>query len=167
MGVCLQVFLAHSSLLPSCPALTRQLALTPCSFTNTPLESAALAFLPAAPSRQDARETARLLILLGAASGVIGAAVAVGLPAVAPQLFTANAALWPNMQSVQLQVGGGDACVSWAAVAALSKCVGTLCIGCADGNRPTMRRACWPCCAVAWMLRPMACCWRSRTPPLW
>ena len=75
-----------------------------CSFTNTPLESAALAFLPAAPSREDAQETARLLILLGAASGVIGSAVAVGLPAVAPQLFTANTALWPNMQSVQLQV---------------------------------------------------------------
>ncbi|KAI7844559.1 hypothetical protein COHA_001917 [Chlorella ohadii] len=73
------------------------------SFTNTPLESAALAFLPAAPSREDAQETARLLILLGAASGVIGSAVAVGLPAVAPQLFTANTALWPNMQSVQLQ----------------------------------------------------------------
>ncbi len=97
--------MACSSNLQHTPSsLAFRLPLLSHSFTNTPLESAALAFLPAAPSREDAQETARLLILLGAASGVIGSAVAVGLPAVAPQLFTANTALWPNMQSVQLQV---------------------------------------------------------------
>lgn len=69
------------------------------SFTNTPLESAALAFLPAATSTADRQETARVLLLLGAASGVVGSCVAVGLPA-APQLFASNTALWGPMQSV-------------------------------------------------------------------
>ncbi|KAL4431117.1 hypothetical protein ABPG75_006373 [Micractinium tetrahymenae] len=73
------------------------------SFTNIPLESAALAFLPAAASRADRQETARVLLLLGAASGVVGSCVAVGLPAAAPQLFTSNAALWGPMRSVGLQ----------------------------------------------------------------
>lgn len=70
------------------------------SFTNTPLESAALAFLPAAADEQDKQATARLLMWLGAGSGVVGSLVAVGLPAAAPHLFTSNAALWPGMQSV-------------------------------------------------------------------
>ncbi|PSC76204.1 armadillo repeat-containing 8-like isoform B [Micractinium conductrix] len=73
------------------------------SFTNTPLESAALAFLPGAFAPADRRATARLLLLLGVASGAVGCAAAVGLPALAPQLFTANAALWEPMQSVALQ----------------------------------------------------------------
>lgn len=73
------------------------------SFTNTPLESAALAFLPAAVSRADRQETARVLLLLGAASGVVGSCVAVGLPALAPQLFASNAALWGPMRSVGVQ----------------------------------------------------------------
>ena len=76
------------------------------SFTNTPLESAALAFLPGAFAPADRRATARLLLLLGVASGAVGCAAAVGLPALAPQLFTANAALWEPMQSVALQVYG-------------------------------------------------------------
>lgn len=71
------------------------------SFTNTPLESAALAFLPAAADAEEKRETARLLMGMGLASGLLGAAVAVGLPAAAPQLFTGDAALWGPMRSVQ------------------------------------------------------------------
>lgn len=73
------------------------------SFTNTPLESAALAFLPAAADRQEQRDTGRLLVALGLASGAVGTVVAVGLPAVMPQLFTGTVALWPHMRSVQLQ----------------------------------------------------------------
>ena len=71
------------------------------SFTNTPLESAAMAFLPAAADdSQERRETARLLMQLGMGSGVVGACVAAGLPAVAPHLFTSNPALWGHMRSV-------------------------------------------------------------------
>lgn len=72
------------------------------SFTNTPIESAALAFLPAAADRREQQETARLLVSLGAVSGVVGSLVAVGVPAVAPHLFTADPALWTHMRSVWL-----------------------------------------------------------------
>lgn len=71
------------------------------SFTNTPLESAALAFLPAAASGREKQETGRLLMGMGTVSGMLGAVVAVGLPALAPQLFTSNPALWGPMRSVQ------------------------------------------------------------------
>jgi Na+-driven multidrug efflux pump len=71
------------------------------SFTNTPLESAALAFLPVtADDSQERRDTARLLMQLGMASGVVGSFVAAGLPAVAPHLFTSNSALWVHMRTV-------------------------------------------------------------------
>ena len=73
------------------------------AFTNTPLEQAALVFLPSAASALERRETVRLLMLLGLASGAVGAAAAVGPPLLAPWLLTQDPALWPHMASVAAQ----------------------------------------------------------------
>ncbi|KAG7672119.1 putative Protein DETOXIFICATION 46, chloroplastic [Nannochloris sp. 'desiccata'] len=70
------------------------------SFTNTPLEQSALAFLPAATSTKEKREFITVLMGLGAISGIVCSLIAHGIPAVAPGLLTADAALWPHMRSV-------------------------------------------------------------------
>ena len=44
-----------------------------------------------------------IILALGLVNGVVGAAVAVGLPCAAPQLFTSDPTLWPHMRSVALQ----------------------------------------------------------------
>lgn len=73
-----------------------------CSFTNTPLEQAALAFIPAAATVNDRRELSAILLMLGTGFGIVCSCVAHGLPAVRPGLLTADPALWPIMQSVWL-----------------------------------------------------------------
>ncbi|GAB4822804.1 hypothetical protein N2152v2_009850 [Parachlorella kessleri] len=73
------------------------------AFTNTPLEQAALAFLPSARGEEERRETAALLLAMGALSGLVGAMLATGLPGLRPDLFVADPALWPHMRSVGLQ----------------------------------------------------------------
>jgi Na+-driven multidrug efflux pump len=71
-----------------------------CSFANTPLEQAALAFIPAARSQRERREITSLLLGVGACSGVVLACLAHGLPAVAPGLLAADPRLWAPMRSV-------------------------------------------------------------------
>ena len=73
------------------------------AFTNTPLEQAALVFLPSAASRVERRETVGILMALGLALGVVGAAAAVGPPQLAPWLLAQDPALWPHMRSVGAQ----------------------------------------------------------------
>lgn len=73
------------------------------AFTNTPWEQAALTFLPAATTRGEQRELANTITFLGAANGILGAAVAVGLPLLVPQLFASDSALWGPMRSVGWQ----------------------------------------------------------------
>lgn len=73
-----------------------------CSFMNTPLEQAALTFVPSAPSERDRRELIQLLLSLGATFGIVCALVAHGLPALAPGLLVSDATLWPFMRSVWL-----------------------------------------------------------------
>jgi putative MATE family efflux protein len=72
------------------------------SFTNTPLEQSALAFIPAATSIREKREFITVLLGLGAISGIFCSLIAHGIPAVAPGLLTADRALWSHMQSVWL-----------------------------------------------------------------
>lgn len=73
-----------------------------CSFTNTPLEQAALAFIPAAEARSERRDLTTLILALGCAMGVLCSLVAHGVPAIRPGLLAADPALWPLMQSVAL-----------------------------------------------------------------
>lgn len=72
------------------------------SFTNTPLEQAALAFIPAAATVQERREITIVLLSLGALSGIGCSLVAHGIPAFFPGLLTADVGLWTHMQSVWL-----------------------------------------------------------------
>lgn len=71
-----------------------------CSFMNTPLEQAALTFIPIARSETERRELIVLLLSLGAMFGVLCAIVAHGLPAIAPGLLVSDQALWPLLRSV-------------------------------------------------------------------
>ncbi len=72
------------------------------SFTNSPIEQSALAFLPAATSTREKKELITVLMGLGAISGLFCSLIAHGIPAVAPGLLTADKALWSSMQSVWL-----------------------------------------------------------------
>lgn len=71
-----------------------------CSFMNTPLEQAALAFIPASSAPKEHHDLVVLLLAMGAVSGVVCATVAHGLTALVPHLLTADPSLWPHMQSV-------------------------------------------------------------------
>jgi putative MATE family efflux protein len=72
------------------------------SFANTPLEQAALAFIPASNSTSERKELVALIVALGGILGVLCSLVAHGVPALVPRLLTADAALWPHMQSIWL-----------------------------------------------------------------
>ena len=74
------------------------------SFTHVPLEQAALAFLPAAKSHAEMRETVWLLLGMAIALGCATSVVAAALPSYFPGAFTRDAALWPLMRSVAPQV---------------------------------------------------------------
>ncbi|KAK9830568.1 hypothetical protein WJX72_012538 [[Myrmecia] bisecta] len=73
------------------------------AFCHTPLEQAALAFLPAAADRREAIETTKVLLAVGVSVGVATALGASGIPTLRPQLFSTDAALWPVMRSVAPQ----------------------------------------------------------------
>ena len=70
------------------------------AFTTAPLEQAALAYVPAATSHSQQRSTLQLLLLISAVIGCGCGLVACGLPLLAPQLLTKDAAVWPHMASV-------------------------------------------------------------------
>ena len=70
------------------------------SFSNTPLEQASLAFIPAAQSPREKKELISTLIGLGGVAGVVCSLIAHGIPGLFPSLLTADSALWPHMQSV-------------------------------------------------------------------
>ena len=72
------------------------------SFANTPLEQAALAFIPAAVTLQERREIISVLLGLGALTGIGCSLFAHGIPAFFPGLLTADSGLWSHMQSVWL-----------------------------------------------------------------
>lgn len=74
------------------------------SFVTTPLEQAALTFLPAARSHAEAAETGKLLLSLGVGAGVLGGIATTGLPLLRPQLLTSDPALHVTMRTVLPQV---------------------------------------------------------------
>ena len=78
-------------------------AWTTTSFAHTPLEAAALAFVPTARTPEERSALVRLIIFrLAAVVGVATAAIAAGA-ALAPALFTADSALHPTMAALAPQ----------------------------------------------------------------
>ncbi len=75
-----------------------------CCFCHSPLEQAALAFLPGAKSGEEVRETAAVLLGLTIIIGSVTAIAAAIAPMLFPALLARDAALWPIMQSVIPQV---------------------------------------------------------------
>ena len=73
-------------------------------FAHVPLEQAALAFLPPARAKGQARETVQLLLGLAVAVGLVTSALTAGLPTLLPQLFSSDPALFPHIRSVAPQV---------------------------------------------------------------
>lgn len=74
------------------------------SFVTTPLEQAALTFLPAARSHSEAAETGKLMVSLGVGAGVMGGITTTALPLLLPQLLTSDPALHNVMRTVLPQV---------------------------------------------------------------
>ena len=78
-------------------------AWTTTSFAHTPLEAAALAFVPTARSQEERTALVRLIMFrLAAVVGVATAAIAAGA-ALAPALFTADPSLHPTMAALAPQ----------------------------------------------------------------
>ena len=75
-----------------------------CAFGHTPMEQAALAFLPAIPDRNEYKEMVKLLLGVGVVVGAVTAFVATSVPYYLPFLFTPDAQLWPIMKSIAPQV---------------------------------------------------------------
>lgn len=73
-----------------------------CSFFNTPLEQASLAFLPAARSMIEQRQVAFVLLSIGTMLGLVCSIIAHGIPYVTPSLLLADSSLWGAMHSVWL-----------------------------------------------------------------
>lgn len=76
-----------------------------CCFCHSPLEQAALAFLPGAKSGEELRETVGVLLGLAVVVGCVTAAAAAILPMQFPALLARDASLWAPMQSILPQVG--------------------------------------------------------------
>lgn len=70
------------------------------AFTTAPLEQAALAYMPAATTPSQHRVTLQLLLLLSVGVGCGCGLLAGGVPLLAPQLLTRDAAVWPHMARV-------------------------------------------------------------------
>ncbi|WIA32752.1 hypothetical protein OEZ86_005937 [Tetradesmus obliquus] len=70
------------------------------AFTTTPLEQAALAFVPAAAPGWQQRATVQLLLSIAVVIGVACGLLATGVPLLAPQLLTRDPAVWQHMASV-------------------------------------------------------------------
>lgn len=75
-----------------------------CAFCNTPVEQAAMAFMPGAQGPVARLETAKVIVGCGVVVGAAVSCVACGLPAVAPQWFSPDATLWPLMRMIAPQV---------------------------------------------------------------
>jgi len=75
-----------------------------CAFGHTPMEQAALAFLPGTTDRNEYKELVKLLLGVGAVVGAVTAFVATAVPYYLPFLFTPDAQLWPIMKSIAPQV---------------------------------------------------------------
>jgi Na+-driven multidrug efflux pump len=70
------------------------------AFTTTPLEQAALTYIPAATTKQEQRSTLQLLLLVSLVIGVVCGSIACAIPLLSPQLLTKDAAVWPHMARV-------------------------------------------------------------------
>jgi hypothetical protein len=76
------------------------------AFALTPLEAAALAFVPAARSAREAAALARvILVRCGGVLGLAGGAAAAAAAAWGGAVFSHDASLWPLMRSVAPQSG--------------------------------------------------------------
>jgi len=75
-----------------------------CAFGHTPMEQAALAFLPGTTDRNEYKELVKLLLGVGVVVGAVTAFVATAVPYYLPFLFTPDAQLWPIMKSIAPQV---------------------------------------------------------------
>ena len=75
-----------------------------CAFGHTPMEQAALAFLPGIENRQEYKEWVKLLAGVGLFVGIVTALLATGVPYYLPFLFTPDVELWPIMKSIAPQV---------------------------------------------------------------
>lgn len=81
-----------------------------CAFCNTPVEQAAMAFMPGARGPVARRETAKVLVGCGVLVGAAVSCVASGLPALAPQFFSPDPSLWLLMRMITPQVGDDSIC---------------------------------------------------------
>ena len=79
-----------------------------CAFGHTPMEQAALAFLPGIEHRQEYKEWVKLLAGVGLFVGIVTALLATGVPFYMPFLFTPDVELWPIMKSIAPQVRTHD-----------------------------------------------------------
>jgi hypothetical protein len=70
------------------------------AFTTTPLEQAALAFVPAAAPGWQQRSTVQLLLSIALAIGITCGLFATGVPLLAPQLLTRDPLVWQHMAGV-------------------------------------------------------------------
>jgi hypothetical protein len=70
------------------------------AFSTTPLEQAALAFVPAAAPGWQQRSTVQLLLCIALVIGVACGLLATGVPLLAPQLLTRDPAVWQYMSQV-------------------------------------------------------------------
>jgi Na+-driven multidrug efflux pump len=70
------------------------------AFTTTPLEQAALTYIPASTTRSEQRTTLQLLLAVSVVIGVVCGSIACAVPLLTPQLLTKDAAVWPHMARV-------------------------------------------------------------------
>ena len=75
-----------------------------CAFGHSPMEQAALAFLPSTTDKKEYKELVKLLLGVGVLVGAVTAILAAGVPYYLPFLFTPDAQLWPIMKSIAPQV---------------------------------------------------------------
>jgi hypothetical protein len=70
------------------------------AFTTTPLEQAALAFVPASAPGWQQRSTVQLLLSIALVIGIACGLLAMGVPLLAPQLLTRDPLVWQHMARV-------------------------------------------------------------------
>jgi Na+-driven multidrug efflux pump len=70
------------------------------AFATTPLEQAALSYIPACTSRAEQRTTLQLLLAVSVVTGIVCGSIACAVPLLAPQLLTKDPAVWPYMARV-------------------------------------------------------------------
>ena len=75
-----------------------------CAFAHTPMEQAALAFLPGTTDEEEYQELVKLLLGVGVFVGLVTSLLAAGVPSIMPHLFTPDQRLWPIMKGMAPQV---------------------------------------------------------------